>query len=63
MLGLWLATALAVARPWGIALGIVPIVWGTLVRVSIEDRLLRQSFGETFDAWKKKTPAMIPGVV
>jgi protein-S-isoprenylcysteine O-methyltransferase Ste14 len=63
MLGMWIATALAVARPWGIVLGIVPMVAGTLIRVSIEDRLLRESFGAEFDAWKKKTPAMIPGLL
>jgi len=60
MLGLWLATALAVARPWGIVLGIVPMLAGTLLRVKIEDALLRQSFGVEFDQWKQRTPAMIP---
>jgi len=63
MLAMWIATALAVARPWGIVLGIVPMVWGTLVRVKIEDALLRQAFGASFEEWKKRTPAMIPGLL
>jgi protein-S-isoprenylcysteine O-methyltransferase Ste14 len=63
MLVMWIATALAVARPWGIALGIVPMVWGTLVRVNIEDGLLRQAFGPAYEEWKKETPAMIPGLL
>jgi protein-S-isoprenylcysteine O-methyltransferase Ste14 len=63
MLVMWIATALAVARPWGIVLGIVPMVWGTLVRVKIEDALLRQAFGASFEEWKKRTPAMIPGLL
>ncbi len=62
MLGLWLATALAVARPFGIVLGIVPMLWGTLLRVRIEDSLLRASFGPVFEEWKTKTPAIIPGL-
>ena len=60
MLGLWIATALAVARPWGIALGLPFMLIGTGMRVKIEDALLRGAFGETFEAWAKKTPAVIP---
>jgi protein-S-isoprenylcysteine O-methyltransferase Ste14 len=63
MLLMWLATALAVARPWNLVLGIVPMIAGSLLRVSIEDRLLRETFGAQFDDWKEKTPAMIPGLV
>ena len=62
MLLMWIATALAVARPWGILLGIVPMLWGTLIRVNIEDGLLRTAFGPAFEEWKKRTPAMIPGL-
>jgi protein-S-isoprenylcysteine O-methyltransferase Ste14 len=62
MLGLWIATALAVARPFGVALGIVPLVWGTMIRVRSEDALLHASFGETFEAWARKVPALLPGL-
>ena len=60
MLGLWFATAIAVARPWGIAIGLPFMLLGTWMRVRIEDALLRGAFGETFEAWAKKTPAVIP---
>ena len=60
MLGLWIATALAVARPWGILIGLPFMLVGTVMRVKIEDALLRGAFGDTFEAWKKETPAVIP---
>jgi protein-S-isoprenylcysteine O-methyltransferase Ste14 len=60
MLGLWMATALAVARPWGIAIGLPFMLLGTWMRVKIEDALLRGAFGGTFEAWAGKTPAVIP---
>src|SRR5690349_13227194 len=60
MLGLWIATALAVARPWGILIGLPFMVAGTWMRVKIEDALLRNAFGETFEAWARKTPAIVP---
>ena len=60
MLGLWIATALAVARPWGIAIGLPFMLAGTWMRVTIEDGLLRGAFGEAFEAWARRTPAVIP---
>jgi len=62
MCGLWLATGIAVARPWGLVLGAAPMVLGTLVRVKLEDGLLRGAFGETFEAWAKRVPAVVPGI-
>jgi protein-S-isoprenylcysteine O-methyltransferase Ste14 len=60
MLGLWIATALAVARPWGILIGAPFMLLGTMTRVKLEDALLRGAFGDTFEAWARKTPAVIP---
>jgi len=60
MFGLWIATALAVARPWGIAIGLPFMLAGTWMRVRIEDGLLRGAFGETFETWARKTPAIVP---
>jgi protein-S-isoprenylcysteine O-methyltransferase Ste14 len=60
MCGMWLATALAVARPFGILLGILPMVLGTLIRVKSEDALLKGAFGAEFAAWAKRVPAVIP---
>jgi protein-S-isoprenylcysteine O-methyltransferase Ste14 len=60
MLGLWLATALAVARPWGLVLGLVPMLLGTWIRVRSEDRLLRGAFGDGFETWARRVPAVVP---
>ena len=60
MLGLWIATALAVARPWGLLIGAPFMLIGTMIRVKLEDALLRGAFGDTFEQWAKKTPAVIP---
>jgi protein-S-isoprenylcysteine O-methyltransferase Ste14 len=62
MCGLWLATGLAVARPWGLVLGVLPMLLGTWIRVKSEDALLRGAFGETFEAWAKRVPAVVPGL-
>ncbi len=60
MCGMWLATALAIARPWGIVLGVVPMFLGTLIRVKLEDALLRGAFGDKFEEWAKRVPAVVP---
>jgi protein-S-isoprenylcysteine O-methyltransferase Ste14 len=60
MLGLWIATALALSWPIGAAVGFVPMLWGTLIRTTSEDALLRASFGETFEAWARRVPALVP---
>jgi protein-S-isoprenylcysteine O-methyltransferase Ste14 len=60
MCWLWLATGLAVARPWGLAFGLLPMLIGTWIRVRSEDALLRGAFGETFEAWAARAPAIVP---
>ena len=60
MCGMWIATALAVARPWGIALGAIPMLIGTMIRVKSEDALLRGAFADTFETWAKRVPAVVP---
>ena len=62
MCGLWFATGLAVARPWGLVLGVLPMLLGTWIRVRLEDSLMRGAFGETFEAWAKRVPAVVPGL-
>lgn len=59
MCGMWIATALAVARPWGIALGAIPMLVGTMIRVKSEDAL-RGAFGDTFETWATRVPAVVP---
>lgn len=62
MLGMLVATGLAVSRPLGLLLGLGVFVAGTLIRIPAEERLLRTAFGETWDAWARRTPALIPGL-
>ena len=62
MLGMLIATGLAVSRPLGLLLGVLVFVAGTVIRVRAEERLLRTAFGETWEAWARQTPALLPGI-
>ena len=60
LLGRLLATGLTFSR-WGtILIAVAVFVIGTKIRTVSEERLLREAFGEEFDAWKSKVPALIP---
>jgi protein-S-isoprenylcysteine O-methyltransferase Ste14 len=61
MLGMLLATALAFAH-W-IALGPALILYGagTVIRVRSEEKLLREAFGQTFEEYARRVPAVLPG--
>jgi protein-S-isoprenylcysteine O-methyltransferase Ste14 len=62
MFGMLVATGLTVS-PWLPLLGASAIfLIGTYIRVRIEERLLRATFGPKFDAYKSKVPALIPGL-
>jgi protein-S-isoprenylcysteine O-methyltransferase Ste14 len=60
MLGMLLATGLAESRPVALLLGALVFCVGTLVRIRAEERLLRTAFGETWEAWAGRTPALLP---
>jgi protein-S-isoprenylcysteine O-methyltransferase Ste14 len=62
MLGMLVATGLTVSRPLGLLLGVLVFVAGTVIRVRAEERLLRTAFGETWEAWARRTPALLPGI-
>jgi protein-S-isoprenylcysteine O-methyltransferase Ste14 len=60
MLGLMIATGLAVsAWPWMIA-GITIGWYGTYLRIRVEERLLGETFGEEFKRYAGKVPALLP---
>ena len=62
MLGLLIATGLATAR-WISLLGAVVLFGiGTWIRIRIEERLLREEFGERFDEYARRVSALIPGI-
>lgn len=62
MLGLLVATGLAQSRWWALVAGLAVAVVGTVVRMREEERLLRAEFGETFEAYRARVPALLPGI-
>jgi protein-S-isoprenylcysteine O-methyltransferase Ste14 len=62
MLGMMVATGLAVTQWWALLVAIVVFLAGTYIRVRIEERLLRGQFGSAFDDYTRRVPAVIPGI-
>jgi protein-S-isoprenylcysteine O-methyltransferase Ste14 len=60
MFGMLLATGLAVSHWIGLIIGVVVFMLGTAVRVRSEEKLLREMFGEQFEAYARKVPAVVP---
>ena len=62
MLGMLIATGITVSQWWAI-LPACALFWvGTLVRVRVEERLLKDVFGTEFEAYAARVPSLIPGV-
>lgn len=62
MLGMLIATGLAASYPLGFLLGLLVFITGTLIRVRSEEKLLREEFGEEFELYSARVPALIPGI-
>ena len=62
MLCLLLGIGFLAAPVWMFALAIVLFLVGTEIRVHIEDRLLREQFGETFERYRDATCAYLPPI-
>ncbi len=62
MLGMLLATGLTMAPLMPLMAACAIFVVGTYIRVRIEERLLRETFGPRFDDYARRVPAMIPGL-
>ena len=60
MLGMLVATGIVASVWWALAGSVVLFAIGTSVRVSAEERLLREAFGDDFEAYRKYVPAVIP---
>jgi protein-S-isoprenylcysteine O-methyltransferase Ste14 len=58
--GMLVATGLAMAPAWRIAVAVVVFGIGTWIRVQREERLLRGAFGESFEAYRRSVPAVLP---
>ncbi len=62
MLGMLLATGLAISQWPSLVAAIATFFIGTIIRVRSEEKLLREQFGPKFEAYSKRVPAMLPGV-
>jgi protein-S-isoprenylcysteine O-methyltransferase Ste14 len=62
MFGMLLATGLAISHWIALAVAIVIFFVGTVIRVRIEERLLRAQFGSEFEDYARRVPAMLPGI-
>ena len=63
MLGMLLATALAVGHWLALPFAVFVYTLGTLVRVRAEERLLRETFGERFEDYARRVAAFVPGLL
>lgn len=62
MLGMLIATGLAMQH-WVALLFAIPVFMiGLLIRVRLEERLLHATFGRQFEEYAKRVPAVIPGI-
>ena len=63
MLGMLIATGLAVSHWIGLVAGIVIYAIGTFIRVRSEEKLLRDTFGKQWDEYARSVPAVVPFVI
>ena len=60
MLGMLLATGLAISHWLGLLIALVIYMVGSVIRIQSEEKLLRGAFGAQFEAYARKVPALIP---
>lgn len=62
MLGMLIATGLAMEHWIASAVAIVLFAVGMVIRVHSEEKLLRSAFGAEFEEYAKRVPAVLPGI-
>jgi protein-S-isoprenylcysteine O-methyltransferase Ste14 len=62
MLGMLLATGLAISHWAALLAALVIFFIGTIIRVRSEEKLLREAFGEQFENYAQRVPAIVPGL-
>ena len=62
MLGMLLATGLAASHWVAILIALAVFFAGTIIRVRSEERLLREAFGDQFENYSRRVPAILPGL-
>jgi len=62
MLGMLVATCLAIGHWIALAPALIFYAAGTFIRVRSEETLLKSAFGERFEEYARRVPAVIPGL-
>jgi protein-S-isoprenylcysteine O-methyltransferase Ste14 len=62
MFGMLISTGLAMEHWVALIVAIVIFAVGLVIRVRTEEKLLRSAFGEEFEEYAKRVPAVLPGV-
>jgi protein-S-isoprenylcysteine O-methyltransferase Ste14 len=62
MLGMLVATGLAMEHWVALDVAVVLFAVGLVIRVRSEEKLLRAAFGEEFEDYAKHVPAVLPGI-
>jgi protein-S-isoprenylcysteine O-methyltransferase Ste14 len=62
MLGMLVATGLAISHWAALVAALVIFFFGTAIRVRSEEKLLREAFGEQFENYAQRVPAIVPGL-
>lgn len=62
MLGMLVASGVAISHWIALLAALLIFFIGTIIRVRSEDRLLREAFGEEFENYARRVPALVPGL-
>lgn len=62
MLGMLVATGLAYSHWAAIIAALALFFAGTVIRVNTEEKLLRETFGDEFENYRRRVPAIVPGL-
>jgi protein-S-isoprenylcysteine O-methyltransferase Ste14 len=62
MLGMLIATGLAMEHWIALILAVLIFVAGMVIRVHSEEKLLRAAFGAEFEEYARRVPAVVPGI-
>jgi protein-S-isoprenylcysteine O-methyltransferase Ste14 len=60
MLGMLVATGLAISHWVALPAALAIFVVGTVIRVRSEEKLLREAFGEQYQTYAQRVPAIVP---
>lgn len=62
MLGMQVATGLAMEHWTALMVAVVLFAGGLIIRVRSEEKLLRAAFGNKFEDYAQRVPTVLPGI-